>query len=260
MSDRPRPADRRLPLQAESLETRALLSLLINSKPTLDIQANGPGVRRNPGGSYSIIQPVTFKVFGTAQPPINLDATVSIYAEDRNGNLVNGGQPLAVATPDFLGRYSARVSLPSTIRKDVNQLVAFETVNGAINANLTINPTTVSGIVGTSTVNGTTLRNFAGQVNIVPGTVGGITATVANPNGTISALSGPITIAPGTTIGGITSAVNTAAGTTLTLANGRSPRRARRSPCPAARRRPTRAPRSRASPARSPSRPARPST
>ena len=207
-------------LHPEVLETRNLLSLLINAKPTLDIQPDGKSVKLAPHGAYSIIQPATIKVFGTAQPPIGLTATVSIFAEDRNNQIINDGQPLATATPDFLGRYSATVSLPSTIRRDVNYLVAFETVTGSINSNLTINPTTLSGLTGNLGINGTTLRDFTGQVSIADGTVAQLNATIAGTTGTSSPLTAPLTIDAGTTITGITGAISSNGSTTLTLNGG----------------------------------------
>jgi hypothetical protein len=220
MTDKTHPPARRLAIRPESLETRELLSLLINAKPTLEVHPTPPSVRRAHNGAFSIVQPANIHVFGTAQPPIGFNTTIDIFAEDRTGQIVNGGLPLATATPDQLGRYSATVSLPSTIRKDVNFLVAFETVTGSITSNLTINPTTLSGLNSNLAINGTTLVNFNGQLTINAGTLSNLAATIANPNGTISNLSGPITIAAGTTVGGITGSVVTPAGTTLTLTNG----------------------------------------
>ncbi len=112
----------------ESLEERNLLSL-IGSKPTLFVE-NGPGVRNLRHGGVSIIQPANIHVSGDAQPGApGTTVQVSIFAEDRAGNIVNGGAPLATTTPDALGRYSAVVSLPSTTRRDVNFLVARETAS-----------------------------------------------------------------------------------------------------------------------------------
>src|SRR2546421_538220 len=135
MADRSRPTTRRASIQPESLEGRELLSLLINAKPTLEVHPTPPSVRPFHGGAVAIVQPANIRVFGTAQPPIGFDATIDIFAEDRFGQIVNGGLPLATTTPDALGRYNAVVSLPSTIRKDVNFLVAFETVTGSITSN-----------------------------------------------------------------------------------------------------------------------------
>ena len=81
-------------LSVDALETRNLLSLL-GSKPTLDAII-GPGVHRNHQGGISITQPAMISVFGTAQPgPAGATVAVSIYAEDAQGNIVNGGAPLA---------------------------------------------------------------------------------------------------------------------------------------------------------------------
>ena len=78
--------------RVESLEDRNLLTL-IGSKPTLEI-TNSPGVRSH-GSAIYITQPAVIQVSGTAQPgPAGSTATVSIFAEDSSGNLVNGGRPL----------------------------------------------------------------------------------------------------------------------------------------------------------------------
>src|SRR4051812_41197627 len=67
MPKKSRPSTR-LTLCPEILETRNLLSLLINAKPTLNIQPDGKSVRHAANGAFAIIQPATIKVFGTAQP------------------------------------------------------------------------------------------------------------------------------------------------------------------------------------------------
>jgi hypothetical protein len=204
-------------MHPEPLEARELLSLLINAKPTLDIQP-GPGVHRSRGGGFVVTQPATVRVSGTAQPPIGFSATVEIFAQDRNGRILNGGRPLATATPDRLGRYSATLTLPSRIRRDTNSLVAFETVTGAINSNLTIDPTTVSGLNSALAINGTTLRDFNGRLTIAAGTtVGGITGVVATTAGTTLTLSDGTITAGGGTISGLSGTLTVPAGTPLTV-------------------------------------------
>ena len=97
-------------VRLESLEDRNLLSL-IGSKPTLDV-VDAPGVKHQHNGAIYITQPAVLQVQGNAQPGAAGTTTlVSIYAEDSSGNLVNGGQPLATATPDSLGRYHTLVAL-----------------------------------------------------------------------------------------------------------------------------------------------------
>jgi hypothetical protein len=160
----------------ESLEGRNLLSLLLGSKPTLDVK-DGPGVHHNRDGTISIVQPAVLQVFGTAQTSDGVAAQVSIYAEDSEGNLVNGGVPLATVVPDFLGRYNALVSLPSRLRADVNVLVARETASATLSI-----PIGLSGSV----------NNLTGPLAIDPGTFSGLSASVANPPTSLSSLSGTV--------------------------------------------------------------------
>ena len=178
----------------EALETRNLLSTLIGSKPTLDAY-DGAGVSHNKFGGISISQPAVIQVFGTAQPGApGSTVSVSIFAENSEGNLVNGGVPLATTTPDLLGRYNATVTLPSRLRADVNYLVARETASAVQVSQVAINPTTLSGLNGGLTV--------------APGTLSGLAASIANPTNTLSNLSANISN-PATTLDGFGASVTT---------------------------------------------------
>jgi hypothetical protein len=182
-------------LRIESLESRNLLSL-IGSKPTLDV-VDGPGVHHHRGGSVFITQPATIQVVGTAQAGApGTTTSVSIYAEDSEGNLVNGGDPLATVTPDFLGRYNAIISLPSMIPKDVNFLVARQTSSATQTSALTINPTTISGLNGT--------------ISLDPGTLSGLTGSIANPATTLTGIGGTIST-PATPISDLAGTITTPA-------------------------------------------------
>lgn len=190
-------------LRIESLESRNLLSL-IGSKPTLDV-IDGPGVHHHRGGSVFITQPATIQVVGTAQPGApGTTTSVSIYAEDSEGNLVNGGTPLATVTPDFLGRYNAIVSLPSMIPKDVNFLVARQTASATQTSALAINATTINGLNGTISLNPGTLSGLTGSIANPATTLTGIGGTITTPATPISNLAGTITtpVFPITTPGG----------------------------------------------------------
>jgi hypothetical protein len=180
-------------MRPESLETRDLLSVLINAKPTLNVTLNPPHVTRFHHDGVAILQPTLITVTGTAQPPAANDIIqIQFFAEDRQGNLVNGGQPLGTATPDFLGRYSAQISLPSTIRKDVNYLVAYETAIGTIESDLSINPTTLSGLTGDLAINGTTLSGLTGDLLINGTTLSGLTGSLAINPSSISGIAGSV--------------------------------------------------------------------
>ncbi len=185
----------------EALETRNLLSTILGSKPTLDA-LDGFGVQHNRFGGISITQPAVIQVFGTAQPGApGSTVEVSIFAEDSNGTIVNGGAPLATVTPDVLGRYRATVTLPSRLRADVNYLVARETGSITEQFNLAINPTTLSGLNGTLTIDPGTLSGLAATVANPATTLTGVTGTVANPGSTSTGLTGTITNGPGTISG-----------------------------------------------------------
>ena len=171
---------RSLSCRLESLESRNLLSL-IGSKPTLNV-IDGPGVRHHGNGIF-ITQPAVIQVFGTAQPGApGTTVSVGIYAEDSEGNLVNGGAPLATTTPNSLGLYHTLVSLPSMIPKDVNFLVARETATA----------TQVSAIAN----NGTTISGLNGTLALAPGTISGLNASISNPSNAITGLGGTITTPP----------------------------------------------------------------
>jgi hypothetical protein len=144
-------------------------------------------------GAIYITQPTPITVTGTAQPPTpGVSVVVHIYAKDGNGNLVNGGAPLATATPDFSGQYTATLSLPSRLRGDVNTLFARETAVGALVSNLQINPTNLSGLTGDLTVDGTTLRDLTATIDN-PGTTGTLTGGFITPSTPITGIGGTIT-------------------------------------------------------------------
>ena len=186
--------------RVESLEDRNLLTL-IGSKPTLEI-TNSPGVRSH-GSAIYITQPAVIQVSGTAQPgPAGSTATVSIFAEDSSGNLVNGGRPLATVIPDALGRYHALVQLPSLSPKDVNFLVAREEITATQVSRIGIDPTTFSGLNGSLAVQPGTLSGLAGTSLNPTTTLTNLAGTVFNPAGTITGLGGTIST-PATPISGI---------------------------------------------------------
>ena len=206
---------RRLALHLDSLETRNLLSLLITDKPTLEVQPDPPRVVRDHHG-IRIVQPATIQAFGTAQPnvPGSAQFQIAIFAEDRDGNLVNNGRPLANATPDFLGRYRASFALPSTTRRDINFLVALETGTGALPASLSTESSGISGLNGTLAINGTALNSLNSSLALNPGTLTNLTATISNPPGTT--LSGG-TATEGARTGAILNGVGAIAPTTGTF-------------------------------------------
>jgi hypothetical protein len=192
MVDNNRASKRTSAPRLESLETRNLLSVLINAKPTLEVLAQGNRVR-NDHGAISIVQPTPITVTGTAQPPAaNVQVVVQIFAKDANGNLVNGGAPLATAVPDFSGQYTATLSLPSRLRKDVNVLFAREVAVGTLGSTLQINPTTLAGLNGNLAINGTALRNLVATINnsAAAGVLNGSLVTPATP---ITGIGGSIT-------------------------------------------------------------------
>ena len=203
--------DRKSRFALEPLETRNLLSTLLGSKPTITV-LDGPGVRHYQSGIVNLLNPSPIQVYGTAQPGnAQTTVTVSIYAEDRGGNIVNNGQPLAVVTPDFLGRYHATVTLPSNIRKDVNFLIAREEATATQVSQLAINATTIS--------------NLSGNINLNPSTISGLTGSIATPTLGISGITGTISN-PGTGISGITGTITTGpagiSGIAGTITNGPS--------------------------------------
>jgi X-X-X-Leu-X-X-Gly heptad repeat protein len=187
--------DRKLPLLGlESLESRNLLTL-IGSAPTIAV-LNGPHVHHYRSGAVNIVQPAHIQVYGTAQPGnANTLVAVSIFAEDRGGNIVNNGQPLAVVTPDALGRYHATINLPSNIRKDVNSLVAREDAISTEVSQLAINGTTFTSTSGT-------LTNGTGTLNASTSTLAGGTGTLGAQTGTLAGGTGTLGAQTGTLAGG----------------------------------------------------------
>ncbi len=210
---------RRPSLGLETLERKNLLSIsgLIAAAPTLNIQLDPPHVTKFPhgNGEISILQPAIINVYGTAQPQApNSIVRVLIFAEDAGGNLVNNGQPLNTFTPDVLGRYSGQISLPSNTRKDVNYLVAYEEALGRFSSDITIKPTTLSGLTGNVALNGTSLTGLTGSLTLNDTTINGLNGTITTGPTTVSGLTA-------TTVNGgaITqSGSATVAGTTGTLA------------------------------------------
>ncbi|WP_337175671.1 hypothetical protein [Paludisphaera sp.] len=192
MSTTDRSAKRRNRFRLESLEDRSLMSVLINAKPTLEVIPQGNRVREMRGAIY-LTQPTPIAVTGTTQPPTSgVQVLVQIFAKDANGNLVNGGAPLASATPDFSGQYTATLSLPSRLRADVNTLFARVTAVGSLVSNVQINPTTLSGLTGDLTVDGTTLRDLTATINN-PATTGTLTGGFVTPATPITGIGGTIT-------------------------------------------------------------------
>lgn len=194
MSKTDRSAKRRKnAFRLESLEDRSLMSTLIAAKPTLEVLPQGNRVREARGAIY-ITQPTPITVTGTATPAgSHARSVVEIYAKDANGNLVNGGAPLATATPDFSGQYTASLSLPSRLRGDVNTLFAREVATGAFVSQLQINPTTVSGLNGNLAVNGTTLNNLTATITN-PGANGTINGSILTPATPVTNIGGQINI------------------------------------------------------------------
>ncbi len=169
------------------------MSVLISAKPTLEVLPQGNRVREARGAIY-ITQPTPITVTGTATPTSpHARSVVQIFAKDGNGNLVNGGAPLATATPDFSGQYTATLSLPSRLRKDVNTLFAREVAVGSFVSQLQINPTTLSGLNGDLTINGTTLNDLTATINN-PASTGTLTGSIITPSTPITGIGGTITI------------------------------------------------------------------
>ena len=180
---------------------------LIGAPPTLKV-LNGPGVHVLRSGAVSIVNPTLIHVTGTAQPGnASTRVLVGIFAEDRDGNVINGGQPLAVTAPDFLGHYRATVALPSTIRKDVNFLVAREEAVGTQVSQITINGTTISGLAGAIQINPGSISGLSGSIATPTLGISGIGGSISNPGGTVVGLSGSINN-PATNISGLSGSLN----------------------------------------------------
>ncbi len=187
---------RRGSVQLESLESRTLLSVLLNSKPTVEVQIDRPRVRPFHGRGVSIIQPTEITVTGTAQPPApNFNVQVEVFALDADGQVLNGGAPLAVATPNFLGLYRATFQLPSTIRKDMNTIVVRQQATGTITGTQTIDPTTLRNLSGTLSVDGTTISDLEAALSLNPGTLSNLQADLT-VNGWLAILGGTVGLEP----------------------------------------------------------------
>ena len=204
-----RRSPRRRAYRVEALESRNLLTL-IGAKPTIDV-VSGPGVRRYASGAIAITQPAVLQVFGTAQPGApGTTVSVSIFAVNSEGNFVNEGTPLATVTPNSLGMYSANVSLPSLIRKDVNFLVARETATAVQTSSLALSGTQLTGLTGAIALNPGTLSNLNATVANSGSSLTGLGGTISTPINTITGLGGTISN-PSTTITGLGGNVTTAA-------------------------------------------------
>jgi X-X-X-Leu-X-X-Gly heptad repeat protein len=188
--------DRKTRFVLEGLETRNLLTTLIGSKPTITV-LDGPGVRHYKSGIINLLNPAPIQIYGTAQPGnANTAVTVSIFAEDRGGNIINNGQPLATTTPDFLGRYHVTVTLPSNIRKDVNFLIARQESSSTEVSQLAINATTISNLSGNLNLNPSTISGLSGTIATPTLGISGISGTISNPSTAFSGLTGTISNGP----------------------------------------------------------------
>jgi hypothetical protein len=199
--------DRKSRFVLEALETRNLMTTLIGSKPTITV-LDGPGVRHYKSGIINLLNPSPIQVYGTAQPGnANTSVTVSIFAEDRGGNIVNDGQPLATTTPDFLGRYHVTVTLPSNIRKDVNFLIAREEATSTEVSQLAINATTISNLSGNLNLNPSTISGLSGTIATPTLGISDIAGSISNPSTAVTGLSGSISNGP-TAITGISGSIS----------------------------------------------------
>ena len=151
-----------------------------------------PSVRSWHGRGVSIIQPTDITVTGTAQPPAaNVAIQVEVYGLDVNGNVLNGGNPLTVTSTNFLGRYQATFSLPSTMRKDMNSIIVRERAVGFIDGTQTIDPTTLTNLRGNLAINGTTISNLEASLSLQPGTLSNLQGNL-NINGWNGDLNGTV--------------------------------------------------------------------
>jgi len=191
------------------------MSVLINAKPTLEVLPQGNRVREARGAIY-ITQPTPISVTGTAQPPSsNVQTIVEIYAKDANGNLVGGGAPLATATPDFSGQYTATLSLPSRLRGDVNTLFARQVAVGSFVSRLQIDPTTLAGLQGDLAINGTTLNDLTATITN-PATTGTVNGAIITPATPVTNIGGQINIpAFPVNVAGVTGTAGPAVGAIL---------------------------------------------
>ncbi|WP_169980636.1 hypothetical protein [Tautonia rosea] len=182
----------------EFLETRALMSVLINAKPTVEVVADSPFVRVG-HGRVVITQPTPITVVGTAQPSSsNFDTVVEVFGLDAQGNILNNGQPLTSTTTNILGRYRATFELPSTMRADMNSIIVRQQATGFLDGTQTIDATTLTGLTGDLAINGTTLENLQGDLSINPGTISNLQGDLSINPGTISNLQGDLSINAGT--------------------------------------------------------------
>jgi hypothetical protein len=179
--ERPKTRIRRaLRPRAEGLETRALLSVFLADNPTLEVVTRGRDVTRFRDG-YAIVQPTGLRVRGEAQPDgVGYTTQVEIYARDRRGAVLNGGAPLAVTKVDSFGRYSAKLTLPSTVRKDMNMLVARQVAVGTLTGTTLIAPTTLTGLTGNLAIAPTSIQGLAGSINLPSTQITGLQATLVN--------------------------------------------------------------------------------
>ena len=187
----------------DALETRTLLSVLINTQPTVNVELMPPRVRGWHGRGVAIIQPTDITVSGTAQPPAaNVAIEIEVYGLDANGQVLNSGNPLAVTTTNFLGRYQTTFSLPSTMRKDMNSIIVRERAVGFIDGTQVIDPTTLTNLTGNLAINATTISNLEASLSLQPGTLSNLQGNI-RINGWDGDLDGTVgpTLASGEFVG-----------------------------------------------------------
>jgi hypothetical protein len=154
--------------------------VFLASRPTAQVQTDRPRVRPQPGGGITIVQPTPITITGTAQPPAaNFQTEVEVYALDAQGQVLNGGNPLATATPNFLGLYSVTLRLPSTIRRDLNTIVVRQRAQGFLSGTQQIDGMTLTGLFGQLAIQGTTISDLEASLGLDPGTLTNLQSNLA---------------------------------------------------------------------------------
>lgn len=176
----------------EPLEGKALLSLLITDRPTLAVAAVPHRVVPDRQGGLRVLGPATVQVFGSAQPSINVDVQVGLFAQDESGTILNNDEPLAVATPNELGRYAATVPLPAALAGQTIELIALEVASGTLTSDIAIPATTLRGLSGTVMLGGGVLFNLGGSLSLEPGMLTNLNATLTTSTGGLTGLTGGI--------------------------------------------------------------------
>ena len=137
------------PSASNPSKTQQLLSL-IDAKPTLHV-LNGPGVRVLRSGAVYIVNPTQIRVTGTAQPGTPRRPCPSASTpRTAPGTSSTAASRSPSSRPTSSAAITPRVALPSTIRKDVNFLVAREEAVGTQVSQIAINGTTIRNLSGTS--------------------------------------------------------------------------------------------------------------